>query len=292
MGGLQITEVEFTRFRAMLYRIAGINLTPAKRELVCGRLADRIEKLGMTSFGEYYCLIGERPAELQRAVDLLTTNETYFFREPKHFDFVRREVLPRTRPKDMFRVWSAACSSGEEPYSLAMMLAEMRGATGWQVVGSDISMRVLDRAHLGLYPLERCQNIPPAYLRKYCLKGIDAMAGMLFVEPAIRHGLRFVQINLNAALPALGQFDLIFLRNVLIYFDLDTRRKVVARLLAVLKPGGHFIIGHSETLNDIGAGLEQVAPSIYRQPTRIDKARGPRTPQNDIHQPTSRRVAA
>jgi chemotaxis protein methyltransferase CheR len=274
MVRIQITDEECTKFRTMLHRIAGIRLAPEKRELVSSRLTPRLLQLGMTSFDEYFRLVasGEHRTELQFVVDLLTTNETYFFRESKHIDFLSREVLPHVPPARMFRAWSAACSTGEEPYTLAMVLAAARGLTGWEIVASDISSRVLEQARNGHYPLARCQHIPPEYLKKYCLKGIDAQEGTLLVDAALRQRVRFLQVNLNATLPALGEFDIIFLRNVLIYFDHDTRRNVLERLLTALRPGGHFIIGHSETLNEVGGRLEQLAPSIYRRPARTAKA--------------------
>ena len=150
-----LTDQEFAQFQKLIYRIAGIHMNPAKKPLVTGRLAKRIHQYGLSSYGEYFKLLnsGDHPAELQMAVDLLTTNETYFFREPKHFEFLQQKILPlhpRTRP---FRVWSAACSSGQEPYSVAMVLADILGDGPWDLLASDISTRVLDKARLGHYQL-------------------------------------------------------------------------------------------------------------------------------------------
>jgi len=163
-------------------------------------------------------------------------------------------------------VWSAASSSGEECYSIAMVLADCLGAKNWDVVGSDISKRVLQRARAGHYPLERTRHIPPAYLKRFCLRGTGEQDGTLLVERSLRNRVSFTQVNLNADLPNLGLFDVIFLRNVMIYFNGDTKRQVVARVLAMLKPGGHFCIGHSESLNDINNSVQQLAPSIYLKP--------------------------
>ncbi|MBZ8143556.1 SAM-dependent methyltransferase, partial [Rubrivivax gelatinosus] len=151
-------------------------------------------------------------------------------------------------------------------YSIAMVLADVLGDTGWEVVGSDISSRVLQRARAGHYPMERGRNIPADYLKRFCLKGQDDQAGTLLVQRALRQRVSFAQVNLNTDLPRLGSFDIIFLRNVMIYFNGDTKREVVNRVLALLKPGGHFCIGHSESLNDISTAVVQLAPSIYRKP--------------------------
>jgi chemotaxis protein methyltransferase CheR len=201
------------------------------------------------------------------AVDLLTTNETYFFREPKHFALLRDLAQDASDKNRALRVWSAASSSGEEPYSIAMVLADVMGEDApWEVLGTDISTRVLASARRGHYPMERAAQMPQNYLKRFCLKGQGSEAGTLLIERNLRQRVQFQHLNLNAPLPKIGQFDVIFLRNVMIYFSLETKRQVVARLLAQLRPGGHFLIGHSETLNDINDSLTAVAPSIYRKP--------------------------
>lgn len=266
MLNASLGDREFANFQQMIFRIAGISMSPAKKALVAGRLAKRLKHHGLDSYGEYFELLSRQQDEMQVAVDLLTTNETYFFREPKHFDFLRDKVLPRHAPGRPFRVWSAACSSGEEPYTLAMLLADQLGETPWEVFGSDISTQVLDKARRGLYPMERARGIPSALLRAYCLKGVGSQDGQLLVDPDLRRRVRLAQINLNEPLPDVGEFDVIFLRNVMIYFQTETKRQVVARLLDKLRPGGVFIVGHSESLNGLGQGLETLAPSIYRKP--------------------------
>jgi chemotaxis protein methyltransferase CheR len=261
-----LSDGEFADFQRMIFSIAGISMSPAKKALVAGRLAKRLKHHGLGSYGEYFRMLSQQHDEMQIAVDLLTTNETYFFREPKHFDFLRDQVLPRHPRGRAFRIWSAACSSGEEPYTLAMLLADQMGDTPWEVFGSDISTQVLDKARRGLYPMERARGIPPALLRTHCLKGIGSQDGQLLVDPALRKRVTFAQINLNEPLPDVGEFDVIFLRNVMIYFQAETKRQVVARLLAKLRPGGIFVVGHSESLNGIAHGLEALAPSVYRKP--------------------------
>lgn len=263
-----ITDREFADFRDFVYQAAGISLSPAKKALVSGRLMKRLRHYQLSSYKEYFDFIvsGREPAELQTALDLLTTNETYFFREPQHFDFLRKTILSAQPPGETFRIWSAACSSGEEPYTLAMVLADSLKITPWEMVASDISATVLNKAQAGHYSMERAKNIPPAYLKAYCLKGIGPQGGTFLIDPKIRSRIQFLSVNLNAALPQVGTFDVIFLRNVMIYFNMETKRQVVARLLSVLKPGGHFFISHSETLHGVTDALKMVQSSVYRKP--------------------------
>lgn len=265
-----ITDKEFGLFQRLIYKIAGISLADTKKVLLVGRLQKRLRYHQLATFSDYYRFLasGQQREELQVMVDLLTTNETYFFREPKHFEFLRDEILPRRRDGTTFRIWSAASSSGEEAYTMAMMLAEHLRDSAWEVFGSDISTQVLDKARAGVYPLERTTDIPPAYLAKYCLKGIRSQQGSLMVSPELRRHVSFEQINLTQTVPAsVGEFDVIFLRNVMIYFDIETKRQVVANLLPRLKAGGWFIVGHSESLNSINDTLQAVRPTIYRKPS-------------------------
>jgi chemotaxis protein methyltransferase CheR len=196
---------------------------------------------------------------------LLTTNETYFFREPKHFDWLQRAVRARRNSAQSFRVWSAASSTGEEAYSIAMVLADSLGGAAWEVLGSDISARVLAHACTGHYSMQRASHIPEYYLKRFCLRGVGEQRGTLLIKRELRERVRFCQVNLNAGLPRLGSFDVIFLRNVMIYFNEETKRRVVARLLTVLKAGGSFLVGHSESLHGINDTVEAVAPAIYMQ---------------------------
>lgn len=261
-----LSDLEFGHFQRFIFEAAGITLASTKKALVSGRLAKRLKARQLGSYGEYFDLLesGSDPAEVQAAVDLLTTNETYFFREPKHFDLLRRLASAHSGPAP-FRVWSAAASSGEEAYSVAMVLADCLAERPFEVVGTDISTRVLAQARTGHYPMERAQHVPPSYLQRFCLKGQGEHAGTLLVERRLRQHVRFTHANLNDRLPDLGGFDVVFLRNVLIYFNGDTKRQVVARVLAPLKAHGHFCIGHSESLNDISTAVVQIAPSIYRK---------------------------
>jgi chemotaxis protein methyltransferase CheR len=263
---LNISDRDFALFQALMHDVAGIHLSTAKKQLVCGRLSKRLRERGLSDYGAYYALLqasGE-DAELQTCVDLLTTNETYFFREPKHFEFLCRQILPGFRGAP-FRAWSAACSSGEEPYSIAMAAQEVLGDGAWQVLGSDISTQVLGHARRATYTLERARNLTPEQLRKYCLKGVRSQAGTLRVHPMLGERVEFGRINLNRPLPAVGRFDVIFLRNVMIYFDMEVKRAVIARLLHQLNPGGWLFVGHSESLNGICDTVRTVAPAVYRK---------------------------
>jgi chemotaxis protein methyltransferase CheR len=264
---ITITDQEFFQFQNFIYDAAGISLSPAKKALVSGRLAKRVQHCRLNSYSEYFRLLtsGNASNEVQTAIDLLTTNETYFFREPKHFDLLREYVWSARKGGQTFRVWSAASSTGEEAYSIAMVLAECLEDNPWEVIGSDISTRVLARARLGHYPVERTTHIPPAYLKKFCLKGTGVQQGTLLVERSLRSRVHFMQVNLNAELPRLGTFDVIFLRNVMIYFNGDTKQQVVGRVLSLLKPNGHFFIGHSESLHGVTSVVQSVMPSVYRK---------------------------
>lgn len=261
----QMGELEFRRFQKLIYEAAGIHLAPVKRSMVAGRLAKRLKVLQLPDFVSYVRYVDLNAAEYQLVVDLLTTNETYFFREPKHFDFLREKVLGQFSRGQKFQVWSAACSSGEEPYSVAMLLADELGNNGWRILASDISTQVLARAKLGLYPLTRTEGIPQTYLKKYCLRGVDREAGNLLVDKSLREKVDFEQVNLLEPPRGMPTFDVVFLRNVLIYFQADTKKHVVTQVIKNLKPGGYLFIGHSETLNGMECGLQQVAPAIYRK---------------------------
>ncbi len=264
----RISDTEFGQFQRFIFEAAGITLTDAKKALVSGRLAKRLHACHVKTYGDYFRLLmsGDSPRELQTAVDLLTTNETYFFREPKHFQFLKKEITDGClRGKPSLRVWSAAVSTGEEAYSAAMVLEDSLPGRPWEVVGSDISARVLDRARAGHYSMQRISHLPAAYLQRFCLKGCDAQEGTLLVQRALRNKLQFLRVNLNEPLPHLGAFEVIFLRNVLIYFSLETKRKVVARVLNLLKPGGYLFIGHSESLIEVTDAVELLAPAIYRK---------------------------
>jgi len=264
-AGLRLSDREFEFCRAWLFEATAIDLPKHKKSLIESRLLKRLQARGLGSYGEYLQLLtqDEEAAEQQLARDLLTTNETSFFREPKHFDFLRARVLPRRNAARPFRVWSAASSSGEEAFTIAMELAERIGLDApWEVVGSDISARVLDKARSATYPIDRAR-LPPGYLQKYCLKGIGEQRGLLRIQRQLRDRVRFLSIGLHADLPQLGRFDVVFLRNVLIYFNMKTRQQVIARVAPLIQPNGYLFVSHSETLQGIEHELSIVQPSVY-----------------------------
>ena len=265
MDVVNLTDIEFQQFSDLILSLSGILLSESKKALVSGRLAKRLREYNLDSYGAYFKLLIDPSGkeELQIALDLLTTNETYFFREPDHFDFLRNEVF--SQPSlGTFRIWSAACSSGEEPYTLAMVIAEVLGSRSWEIIASDLSSRMLARARSGLYPAERKRHIPSRYFERFCEPATKVSDDFL-VHKELQRRVHFMPINLIAPYPDIGKFDLIFLRNVMIYFDLETKRQVVKNMLMHLKPGGYFIIGHSENLHGIGEGLITLKPSIFRK---------------------------
>lgn len=263
-----ISDQEFAHFQRFIFEQAGITLADSKKMLVSSRLGGRVQHHALASFAQYFRLLnsGESPAEVQIAIDLLTTNETYFFREPRHFEFLEKQLAAMPARQQPLRIWSAAGSTGEEAYSIAMLLEDRYQGRPWEILASDISTRVLDRARAGHYPMERARHVPRAYLQRFCLKGTGKQRDTLLVDRTLRSKVSFMQINLNDRLPAIGTFDFVFLRNVLIYFSVQTKREVVARALSVLQPGGWLFIGHSENLNGINEDVKPAAPSIYRKP--------------------------
>ncbi len=261
-----LEDSDFRRIQEFLYRHCGIHLGPVKKPLVASRLYRRLRHYGLASYGDYFDL-ATRPgneAELTVLVDSLTTNETYFFREPEHFAFLERQILA-ARPGGL-RVWSAACSSGEEVWSLAMVLADALGLQAdWRVQGSDLSTKVLAIAAAGHYPLERNEGIGPERLRRYCLKGVGSQHGTFLIDPALRGHVDFRQHNLMETPQDVTLFDVIFIRNVMIYFNLESKQRVMDQVLSRLRPGGHLFISHTESLFRIDCKLRAVRPSIYRK---------------------------
>ncbi|MCY1283859.1 Chemotaxis protein methyltransferase [compost metagenome] len=267
---IELSEPEFRQLQRLFYELVGLQLPPVKKPLICGRLSKRLGALHMHSYQQYYqhLLSPAGEAELEVAIDLITTHETYFFREPKHFDFLQREILPAVAAQADFRVWSAASSTGEEAYTLAMLLDSGRPHRPWSVVATDISQQVLVNARRGLYAMARGERIPQPYLKRYCLRGRGLYEGYFLVERALRERVEFLPGNLTKPAPELGQFDLILLRNVLIYFDLPTKQQVLSNVLERLRPGGWLMVGHSEALHDSQLPLELVTSSIYRKVAR------------------------
>ena len=262
-----LSDADFNRIRALVKDLTGITLSDQKKALVVGRLGARLRIRG-AGFTQYLKLLQDpgEALELQTAIDLITTNETSFFREAEHFRILEDHIGSLRPVPFPFRVWSAASSSGEEAYSLAMTLAEVLGTAEWNVVGTDISTRVLERARNGVYPMARASGIPRDLLHAHCLKGKGRQEGMFMVSRQLRQRVSFTHANLTQSLPRLGPFDVAFLRNVLIYFDPPQKLQVVTAVAGQVKPGGLLIVGHSESLTGLNHGLVPLRPPVYRVP--------------------------
>ncbi len=271
MADLQLDERSFGRIAALMQSSVGLAFPAGKRALMTSRLAPRIQRLGLPDFASYASLIEgpEDGGEFQRAVDLLTTNETYFFREPAHFALLEK-LLTQERPRHP-RIWSAASSFGDEAYSVAMLLADLAQAgrigSEWSVLGTDISDRVLQSAATGIFPAERLREVSPERLKRYALRGEGEAEGLVQMQERLRQHVRFGQLNLCAPVEGLGPFDVVFLRNVLIYFDGPTKSAVMDRVLSQLRPGGLFFIGTAEGRVPCKTALTALAPGAFRKGT-------------------------
>ena len=265
----EISESEFRKLSALIYERCGIKLGPEKKALLQSRLSKVLRKEGIPSYEDYYRrVISDRSGrELIRLIDLITTNFTHFFREHQHFQYLREHILPEMRElgaKGIY-IWSAGCATGEEPYSIAITLLESPGVMDWrkEILASDVSTQALEFAREGVYPEERLKGGPPEWRRKYFLKEGDRYR----LKDRVRRMVEFRRLNLLSPPPWRGCFDVIFCRNVMIYFDQPTKRRVLGSLLQALKPGGYLFVGHAESLLRLGDGFRYVKPSIYRRET-------------------------
>ncbi len=267
-----MTALHDNTFRAiaeLMHSSIGLSFAAHKKPLVASRLAPRLQRLGISGYEDYLALIAgnDDQGEFQVAVDLLTTNETYFFREPAHFDLLEQELARHRR--DSLRVWSAASSFGDEAYSTAMLLADMQtqGRIGddWSILGTDISDRVLRSASQAIYPQERLRNVSPERLKRYCWRGEGEAEGLSQIQPKLREHVRFGQLNLCVPIDNIGPFDAVFLRNVLIYFDPPTKAEVVDRVLTQLRPDGILFLGTAEGRVPCRTPLKVLAPGAFRK---------------------------
>jgi chemotaxis protein methyltransferase CheR len=272
----RLADEDYEYLCRLIYERSRIHLGPDKRVLVTSRLAKRLRHHGLKSYGDY-CRLLRSPAgeaELQFLIDRISTNHTHFFREIKHFDFLREVVIPRwraeTRRTEPFRLWSAASSTGEEAYSIAIHLAEhfAPAESGrWQVEGTDISTRVLEIAARGIYEVDRLASIPADALRRHFQRGTKQWEGNFRVKDELRQRVHFQHLNLlEGNYPFTRPFDLILCRNVMIYFDRPTQETLVQLLAERLLPGGHLLVGHSESLSGVKHTLKLVRPAIYLKP--------------------------
>ncbi len=270
----EISEKEFLQLRNLVYEEAGIWLSQAKIALLAGRLAKRLRYHGLKSFKQYYALVINSPEERIQMLDALSTNETRFFREPQHFELLKSVIFPKWaeeaatgRRGRKIRVLSAGCSTGQEPYSLAMVLLDrFPAASGWEIeiIATDLSTRALEIARTGIWPTAKVDEIPSSYLKAFMLKGFADQAGKIKAGPEICSIVRFFRMNLNEpAYPLMGKFEMIFCRNVLIYFDQRGRERVVRRLASFLSPDGYLFLGHAESLHAMSDRLRSVIPTVY-----------------------------
>ncbi len=267
LAPLKLKNAHFEKISRLVYQSSGIHLTPCKRELVRARLSKRLRVLGLKSFDAYMeFLKRDDPAGEQVAmIEAMTTNKTNFLREPQHFDYLCTKIVPEVRNRKL-RIWSAGCSSGEEPYSLAIRLGEtIRDMPLWdiRILATDLSTRVLTLARRGIYDKNCLQDVPPLLISKYfaCVE-TNPVRRYQIVEP-LRRQVRFARLNLIGPWPMKGPFDVIFCRNVMIYFDKLTQEQLMNRFWNLLRPGGHLFIGHSESLAGSHHAFRYVQPAIY-----------------------------
>ena len=263
-----LTPSEFEKIRRMAYETCGLDLKPGKQALVAARLGKYLRNASFRTFEEY-CRHVEQDTTgeaLTAMMDALTTNYTSFFREPAHFEFLGR-IWPELRGRDGLQLWSAACATGEEPYSIAMTLLELSGAASPppRLLATDISTRALAVAQDGIYGAEKLQPVRRDWFAKYFLRGEGPRKGCYQVTPAVRSAVEFRRFNLiESPLPA-GAFQVVFCRNVMIYFDKPTQERVIKRLAQTIEPGGYLFIGHAESLAGIDHPFSYVRPAIYRK---------------------------
>jgi len=270
-----LEQGEFGLFQRIVHREAGIHLGDIKLALVAARLLRRIRELGLVTYGAYYRRVVEDKAELTLMLDAITTNETQFFREGRHFELLNESLIPEWREQAArgardrrVRIWSAGCSTGEEPYSLAMaLLSALPPEEGWdvQILATDLSTRVLEVAKAGVYTAEKAAGIPRQHLQAFMLRGVGSQDGNVKVSPTLQAAVTFRHLNLNDEdWDVGGPFDAVLCRNVFIYFNQVTRNRIVTALLGHLRPRGYFFVGHSESLGSM-PGLETVIPTVYRK---------------------------
>ncbi len=266
-----ISTEEYQQFRRLIYDESGIELGDQKQTLVASRLSNRLRELGLKTFSDYYGQVVEDPSreEFTRLLDLISTNKTDFFREPKHFEFLRDRILPELAQEKRVRIWSSACSTGEEPYTIAMTLFEhARNPDQWdfKILASDLSTRVLAKAAAGTYGEDRFRDVPPEVLRRHFLRGRGNSAGFFKVKPHLAAVIQFRRLNLmDSEFPIKSPLDLIFCRNVMIYFDRPTQETLVNKFHRYLKPGKYLFIGHSESLQWVNHTFKSLAPTIYQK---------------------------
>ena len=258
----------FNALRGIIHEQSGISLNDDKEALVSARVSKRMRALNLATFSEYLALLqaDQSGLEMTALLDVISTNVTSFFREPDHFDFVHSTIQGwRNAGQQRFRIWSAACSTGEEPYSIAMTVNDATGGSGdVKILATDISTRVLGFAKAGLYPANRVNPVPAEYARRYLSRDRTRAEETYRVSDDLRGLISFARINLSSpSFPMSGPMDIVFCRNVMIYFDNTTRTSLLSEIHRLLKPGGFLLVGHSESLTGLTSGFKALRPSIY-----------------------------
>jgi len=269
-----LSDAEFNQLSQLVYQHAGINLPSQKKDLVRSRLTKILRTRGIPSFQDYYRQVLQDPSglELINLLDAISTNMTAFWREPKHFEFLGQELLPalaqQCKGSPAWRFWSAGCSSGEEPYTIAMVLLNTitnRDLSGVKIFASDINTQVLNQAQRGVYPLSRVEPLSKEWRRRFFQKGVHQWEGYVRIKPEVKQLVEFFRFNLMDHFPYKEEFNVIFCRNVMIYFEKTTQTELVSKFHRCLKPGGCLFIGHSESLCNINHRFAYVKPTIYRK---------------------------
>lgn len=265
----KLTDLQYKKLNRIIYDSAGIDLGDNKKELVHARLSKILRKRKIKDFNEYLKLLIDDDSgdELITLLDAIATNVTHFFREESHFDFLIQHIVDNENP-DSFRIWSAGCSSGEEPYSLAITFCEHMTnpfSSGTYILATDISTKILSRAMNGIYPMKSVEKLDRNMLKKYFLKGKNSRHGSVRIKKEISNMVTLERLNLIEPFQFDKGFDVIFCRNVMIYFDKMTRQNIVRKFYEALSPGGYLIIGHSESLNGIQHSFKYIKPTIYRR---------------------------
>lgn len=262
---MKLKQSEFDIFRKILFDEAGINLDNSKLSLVQNRLYTRMLHHKIKSFSEYLKIITFEHKEKIQMINQITTNETYFFREKQHFDFLE-SIVKNVNQYDKFRVWSAASSVGAEAYSISMILNEHLNTHQWDILGTDINTEVIKKAKRALYDEPWLEKVPTNYKQKYCLKGKGRFKGKFLIDKKLSSNVTFETNNLTIPNNAYGLFDIVFLRNILIYFNSQTKQNVIDNVLLNLKIGGYIIISLTENLEELKVkNLQKISSSIYRR---------------------------
>lgn len=273
---VKMTSEEFNKLSRFIYSEYGIKMPEVKKTMLQSRLQKRLKALNLSSFKEYVDFVFSSKGQAEEVIhmiDVVSTNKTDFFREPVHFEYLNEKVLPEfcaTNPHSKhIRVWSAGCSSGEEPYTIAVTLEEYKlkcPALEYNIYATDISSRILKQAADAIYKSNRIDVIPISLRKKYFLKSKDPSKGLVRVSPHLRNKVNFQRLNfMQSSFNVPHKFDVIFCRNVLIYFDRNTQENVINKLCQYLKPGGYFFLGHSESITNFEVPLIQIKPTIFKR---------------------------